>query len=525
MNHTRRLPAFSGTALWLPLAVVLLAAALRLFGLGAQSYWVDEITMLQVTAGDWTGVLREFELSAGKLIGRPPLYTLLGYGWTQVFGTNAVTVRLLSALASIVSTALLYRIGRDLFGRTVGLVGALLMAVSMYQLHYAQEHRYYGVLLLVTLSCITFYLRAVKTGRRRDFVLFAIFGIVIFYAHPLGMFVLVAPGLHFLLCHWRKDRALRVPWVVSQVVILIGAGAWLVVQYLSQFGAGGDAETALAVPTEWIPIPPLRAPLRTALNFLVLDHELYFGLVSVVVAALVLVAGTVIYGLWRRRTYAAGLRQAGGDLAALWRERRSGLILAGLWLVVPLVMFFGAARFGQPIYLDRYMIGVSPALYLWIGVAALALRRIVPVAVLLLAILVPVLAPLPLYYTGATGEQWREAAAYVEAHAAPQDALAFGADIGRLGDIITARDSFAWYYPGDVSTCYVSADQESDRIAGELAACATPPGHLWYVVRNYDQARMDAWRAFLADSPAGGLHFIGMQTFTGITVYELDVPQ
>lgn len=510
--------------LWLPLLVLLLAAGLRLLNLGAQSYWVDEITMIQVTAGDWAGVLEEFELSAGKLIGRPPLYTLLGYFWTQLFGTDEALVRLLSVFAGILATALLYRLGVDLFDRQVSLIATLVMAVSMYQIHFAQEHRYYGVLVLVTLACLFFYWRALRTGRWRDFIGFIVFGILIFYAHPLGMFVLVAPGLHFIvLLVWqrRSYRPLLVPWFISQVVIIAGAGVWLVLQYLSQFGAGGDAATALATPTEWISVPSWRAPLYTMVNFLVKDQYNYLNGAAVLLGVVTLAAGTVAYALWRRQTYTAGLREPGADLKPLWQERRSALLLIGLWLVLPLLLFFIAARLGQPFYLDRYMIGLAPAFYLWIGVAVMAVRRLIPTPVLLLALLIPVVYPLTIYYGGTVREQWREAAAYVAAHVAPGDVIAFGVDIGRLGDIITARDSFNWYYPGETAECYINADQDHEAIVADLATCGATDGSLWYVVRNYNPSRMAEWQDFLAESSDDGLHWLASETFTGITVYQV----
>ena len=62
--------------------IIVLGAALRVYNLGEESYWNDEITMLRVAGSNQSSV---FDLALG---GRPPVYVLLAHFWIKMFGTS-----------------------------------------------------------------------------------------------------------------------------------------------------------------------------------------------------------------------------------------------------------------------------------------------------------------------------------------------------------------------------------------------------------------------------------------------------
>jgi len=88
----------------------LLAFGLRLTRLGQQSLWYDEgITWLltqksPAELAQWT---------AADI--QPPLYYLLAWGWTHLFGTREWALRLPSAIFNLLTLPLLYLLARRLF--------------------------------------------------------------------------------------------------------------------------------------------------------------------------------------------------------------------------------------------------------------------------------------------------------------------------------------------------------------------------------------------------------------------------
>jgi hypothetical protein len=53
----------------------------------------------------------------------------------MLFGTSEVAVRLLSALFGVLAIPMIYLVGRELFNEEAGLVGALILALSSFNIY------------------------------------------------------------------------------------------------------------------------------------------------------------------------------------------------------------------------------------------------------------------------------------------------------------------------------------------------------------------------------------------------------
>ena len=92
-----------------------------------------------------------------------------------VFGINTFALRLPSAISLVLTTWLTYRIGSDLFDKRAGLIAAFLHAFNPFLFESIHGYRYsdhidIALLLWVQVSC-WFLLRAVRTGKRRNYLL------------------------------------------------------------------------------------------------------------------------------------------------------------------------------------------------------------------------------------------------------------------------------------------------------------------------------------------------------------------
>ncbi len=134
----------------LPLiGLFILAAILRVIQLGDAALWYDEaITgwfarlpipqLITATAGDT----------------HPPLYYLIVWIFTRCLGSSEWVIRLPSYLASLAALVMVWVIsGKLQFSRTVRLVAFSAMALSPFELHFAQEGRMYALLQLEVLIC------------------------------------------------------------------------------------------------------------------------------------------------------------------------------------------------------------------------------------------------------------------------------------------------------------------------------------------------------------------------------------
>jgi len=144
-------------------AVTVLGAVVRFATLDVQSLSGDEgvtSSLLQMSLGDMLSAVPDTEST-------PPLYYVLAWLWTQVFGHGEVGMRSLSALAGTATIPALYAAGRALASERVGVIAAGLAAVSPLLVWYSQEARSYSLLVLLAALSLWALARALEAPRPR----------------------------------------------------------------------------------------------------------------------------------------------------------------------------------------------------------------------------------------------------------------------------------------------------------------------------------------------------------------------
>lgn len=492
------------------IAIILLGLGLRILALGSESYWRDEVIMLRVVL-DVKSLPEIFQLN------RPPLYPALFYIWVNLFGTSEVATRTLSVVLGGLSIPLMVLLGRRLFSPQVGLIAAFLMTISEYQIYYSQEIRYYSLMLLLSLVMMLCYVRALRSGQARDYLAFASVSILLYFSHSHTIFQIGAIGLHYLLI-WRKHPLGRKWWLVSQVIV----AAVLVVPVFNTFlrATGLSGTVAATSVTDWLTAPSWLAPFDTLISFFIFNREYTTvnPLPALAAAAALVMAAVIFTQFGSRGVGRARFRQwIESSRRALLRQNDAVIMLL-CWLVIPLVVVLIASKLVAPMYLDRYFIGSSPALYLLIAVVVWSFRRIVPVVISLAAFGIALFPFLQDYYANPDKEQFREVAAYVSEHKAPQDTLAFGYDTdpAYLPWIV---DSFNWYYPGEKSTCYLNLRQDNSQLLESLRACQPGSERVWLLFIRDNPRRITDLES---DIPASEIVRYG---FYDLTLYSFPIPQ
>ncbi len=181
------------------LAILLLALALRVYHLDAQSLWYDEAVTAQVAA---QGVAELTRWTAGDI--QPPLYYYWVAGWTRLAGQSEWALRFPSTFFGVLTVALLWTTARRLFGRHEAGIAALLAAISPLFVYYAQEARMYTLLTLLGVLAGYALLRASQgSGNRRQgavwWAAFVAAATAMLYTHYFGVFLLAAYGVCLIL--------------------------------------------------------------------------------------------------------------------------------------------------------------------------------------------------------------------------------------------------------------------------------------------------------------------------------------
>ena len=147
--------------------VLVIAAAARIYRIGASGFWMDEFCSVECATGRglahvtlpdsvllfhpplltspigqkrWWAIWPSMSLD-----NHPPLYFMLLRAWLNIFGDSDTAARSLSIIPSLLAIVLLFDAVRWMHGPAAALWAAALMAIAMPQVHYAQEARNYSL--------------------------------------------------------------------------------------------------------------------------------------------------------------------------------------------------------------------------------------------------------------------------------------------------------------------------------------------------------------------------------------------
>ena len=189
--------------------VILLAAAVRLYGLDAKALWFDETLSWRLQSFPLPMLV---ERTGSPATVHPPLYFVALRGWTRGFGDSVFSLRLASTLFGVLSVWAIYGLTRDLAAmslgrepersrcRAAGLLAACLVAVSPYHIHAAHQVRPYTLGILLAVFSTWLLVCALNARTRRGMIsgwlFYALTAVAFCYTHNLALFSLVAQGLY-----------------------------------------------------------------------------------------------------------------------------------------------------------------------------------------------------------------------------------------------------------------------------------------------------------------------------------------
>lgn len=134
------------------LGLVALAAALRFWQLGQQSFWLDEAFTVDLVRRPFGDMLSGVAATEST----PPLYYVLAWLWEKVFGHGEAGLRSLSALIGVATVPAAWAAAREWFDERAGVLAAALVAVNPFFVWYSQEARSYSLLVLTAALSLLF---------------------------------------------------------------------------------------------------------------------------------------------------------------------------------------------------------------------------------------------------------------------------------------------------------------------------------------------------------------------------------
>ncbi len=127
---------------WLVVLITLVGGFMRAYLIRGRGLWLDE-TFSVWLANQNIGEMVQSIIKIGK---QPPLYYLLLHFWTGINGSSPYDARMLSVLFGAGTIPFIYLIGKRLSGVMTGLIAAVILAISPFNIRLAQDTNVYTLL-------------------------------------------------------------------------------------------------------------------------------------------------------------------------------------------------------------------------------------------------------------------------------------------------------------------------------------------------------------------------------------------
>ena len=144
--------------------IMLLATALRLHDLSADSLWGDEIFEVLRAQRDLSSILSNSPLAVRLTL----THTFM------LIGDQDFLFRFSYAVMGILGVAVMYKVGQALFNDVTGLVAAFLLAISQFHIHFSQEGRSYSWTVFLVLTWLYCLYLALQDNQMRHWIGFSI---------------------------------------------------------------------------------------------------------------------------------------------------------------------------------------------------------------------------------------------------------------------------------------------------------------------------------------------------------------
>ena len=437
---------------WLPITLLItLSAVLYFYRINDEGLWIDELTSIEDAQAS-------FAQLTSNLV--RPLYYILLRVWMN-FGNSDAWLRSLSVIFAIAAIFLLYRLGRRLFGEQEGLIAASMMALSPLFINHAQEVRMYAVSVCLGVAG-TLCLANAVTGKDSEdpshasLAGWCAFRLLATLTVPLNITLLLPD----IVSYWLRFRQRR--------SALIRFGGWLALLLLLWAPCVLTVLRATSPDSTYASHHPGRRPPEmanivrtlkfwTVWPFAVQENEIassFYKFVTLLVAGLI--------------------------GSALFQTHRTPQVLwAMAWFILPLLPILAFSFISVPIWVIRYLLFVSPYLFLVLaaGISRLWRQWRVAAIVAVLIYLVAATGGLVRYYTVQDRPDYKFITQTIEQYEQPEDVVVWS--------LFARKLVLSHYYQG-AAPVYSNKTQgvESDAdISQWLAAFPDSPARLWLVLK------------------------------------------
>lgn len=199
-------------------AIFVAAGLVYLFHLGANALGASEAYSAWAAAKPGVGAIVRTPVLHDP--GKQVFYYVVLHYYTQIFGLSEISLRSMSAIFSLVTLALVFALGCEMFDESTALAAAAMWAFNPLAVVFAHTARMYPMLIAIALAHLLMLLRVRSRPSIMGGIGCGILGAAMPYTHMAGLLILGAEGA-ILLRDLSRGRRDTIAWMAIVLAIAL----------------------------------------------------------------------------------------------------------------------------------------------------------------------------------------------------------------------------------------------------------------------------------------------------------------
>lgn len=362
------------------ISILLVSIVVRLISLD-QSLWLDEaINVVYARSNDFLWFVTKYPIGDFH----PSGWFATLWIWGNIFGWSEIAVRMPSVIFGVLTILFTYLIGKELFSKKIGLLGALMLCFAPLHIYYSQEARMYSLsafAVIFSFYSLTLFVNKKKLG----WLYFLISTVLVLYSDYVAYFIFSVQLIYVIIYYknflknylfvFAVALIFYIPWLlIFPQQILNGQQTALVIPGWKEVVGGSSFKDLILLGTK---------TLVGRISFY--NNFLYFIFVM-------LLAAPFLFSLTKTREVI-----------------NKNTILLLLWCVfIPVIVWIFS--FFIPIFSYFRLIYILPAFYIFIALLLNKFSSKLRILMIILVILSEIIASsLYLFISDYQRENWKEA--------------------------------------------------------------------------------------------------------------------
>lgn len=349
-----------GSLLWVLPAYLIGPLVVWVWAAKSRSFWFDETLTFWQTQRPVRDVVT---LQANGF--HPPAFHLGVYGWTLVLGDSTLALRAYSMAWGLAFMVAAYLLARELYGRRVAAIAALVLLYAPFVTWYATEARMYMQMLALGTLATWLLLRCERQQTVGRLAGYWVSAALVLLTHYFSSLIVAAHGVYFLGRMAYARGWWRAVWsAVKQFSIPMAAIlAWLV--FVAAFGSRSIEHAPIYAK------PDVYTIFDTVVSILLGYHspDVDLRLVAAWPVSFIVLAASI---------------------GAIGRMRASGLLLLVLAVVPTAILVLGSYVGPRPLFDPRYIAILCIPIFFWIALQLASIRSnryLIPAVVAVVALM------------------------------------------------------------------------------------------------------------------------------------------